>query len=118
MDWFLFFLNTSPALVVIIGGLIWKKYPPKKINYLYGYRTSRSMKNQQTWDYANQIGPDMIIKTGFFLFLVAALSFWLYDTKTAVIISVIAMVVGLTLGIVICEMKLAQRFDKKGNPKA
>ena len=118
MDWFLFFLNTSPALVIMIGGLLWKKYPPKKINYLYGYRTGRSMKNQQTWDFANKIGPDMIIKTGFFLFLIAALAFWLYETKTAVIISVIAMVVGLTLGVIFCEMKLAKHFDKDGNPKA
>ena len=113
-----FLLNTTPALVIIIVGLLWKKFPPKNINYLYGYRTQRSMQNQQTWDFANQIGPIMIIKTGCLLFLVALISFWLFDTPTAVTINVIAMVVGLTAGVISCEMKLAKHFDKDGNPKS
>ena len=117
MDLFLFFLNASPAIVIVVGGLLWKRYPPKKINYLYGYRTSRSMKNQQTWDFANKIGPDMIIKTGFILFLLSAIAFWAFETVTAVIISTVGMVVGLTWGVVLCEMKLAKHFDKNGKPK-
>ena len=28
---------------------------PKSINSLYGYRTARSMKNQQTWDFAHRV---------------------------------------------------------------
>ena len=113
----MFLLNTIPAIAILIVGLLWKRFPPKNINYLYGYRTRRSMKNQQTWDYANKIGPNMIIKTGIFLFFIAVFSFWYFETETAVIISVIAMVVGLTGGVILCEMKLAKHFDKDGNPK-
>ncbi len=76
------------------------------------------MKNQQTWDFANQIGPVMFIKTGSYLLLVSALAFWFFKVMTAVIISVSAMVVGLTGGIILCEMKLARHFDADGNPKA
>ena len=41
-----------PAVMLFFGQRFLNK-PPKKINSLYGYRTSRSMKNQQTWDCAH-----------------------------------------------------------------
>ncbi|MCX2718708.1 SdpI family protein [Lentiprolixibacter aurantiacus] len=98
-------------------GILWRRFPPKNINYFYGYRTQRSMKNQQTWDFANQIGPDMFIRTGFFLFLISAFAFWFFDIREAIIANVVAMVFGLTSGVILCEGKLAQHFDKDGNPK-
>lgn len=37
-----------PAVCIVFGVLfLW--HPPKNINGLYGYRTSRSMKNEDTW---------------------------------------------------------------------
>lgn len=54
------FLNTftitlfSSGLCFLITGFVMSKYPPKKINSLYGYRTSASMKNQETWDFAQR----------------------------------------------------------------
>ena len=33
--------------------ILLKKFPPKKINPLYGYRTSRSMKSESHWQLAN-----------------------------------------------------------------
>ncbi len=41
--------------VMLFFGRRFLKRPPKNINALYGYRTSRSMKNQQTWDFAHQV---------------------------------------------------------------
>ena len=38
-----------PAVMLYFGWRFLNR-PPQKINALYGYRTSRSMKNQQTWD--------------------------------------------------------------------
>ena len=34
-------------------GLLFRK-TPKEINYVYGYRTKRSMMNEETWRFANQ----------------------------------------------------------------
>ena len=39
-----------PAIMVGIGARF-LKHPPKTINALYGYRTARSMKNQETWTF-------------------------------------------------------------------
>ena len=41
--------------VTMIGfGVLWKKSPPKTINMAFGYRTTRSMKNKETWDFAHK----------------------------------------------------------------
>ena len=42
-----------PAVMIGIGWLF-RYRPPKTINGLYGYRTARSMKNQQTWRFAHE----------------------------------------------------------------
>jgi uncharacterized membrane protein len=117
MDWGLLIGVLSPALIVILAGLIWQQFPPKKINHLYGYRTQRSMKNQQTWDYANRIGPVMFIKTGGYLLLIGVLAYWLCEPSEAILISGVTMVVGLIAGVIACERKLEKRFNAEGNPK-
>lgn len=118
MDWGLLIGILLPAVLVLLSGYIWQRFPPKKINYLYGYRTRRSMLNQQTWDFANRIGPVMLIRTGSYLLLIGVLSYWLAEAMTAIFISVIAMIIGLIGGVIACEQKLARYFDEEGNPKA
>lgn len=39
--------------MVVAGYLLWR-HTPKNINCFYGYRTSRSMKNADTWNFANK----------------------------------------------------------------
>ena len=53
-------LYTNPWTIVLVltgllfalSGFILKKYPPKSINWFYGYRTRRAMKGQDQWDFA------------------------------------------------------------------
>ena len=63
-----------PAIYFLVG-LLMRIYPPKKINYFVGYRTSRSMKNKKNWDIANKYCAEILIKLGIFLFLVSLLIF-------------------------------------------
>ncbi len=42
------------GLIFMITSLIMYFFPPKKINFIYGYRTLRSMKNQKNWDFAQK----------------------------------------------------------------
>ena len=58
------------GIIILVVGWIMVKYPPKKINYLYGYRTESSMKNQQTWDEANRFSARLMVKIGYILILV------------------------------------------------
>lgn len=45
-----------PSILFLSGGifylvaLVLSKFPPKKTNYFYGYRTKASMKSQESWN--------------------------------------------------------------------
>lgn len=50
--------------IFFIVGLIQLKFPPKKINHTYGYRTKNSMKSQEIWEFAQQYSAKEMIKGG------------------------------------------------------
>ena len=50
---FLTISNLMIPVLMIVFGRVFIKNPPKTINGIYGYRTSRSRKNQDTWNFAH-----------------------------------------------------------------
>lgn len=44
--------NLIVPLLMIVVGIVLSKNPPGTINGVYGYRTKRSMENQEAWDFA------------------------------------------------------------------
>jgi uncharacterized membrane protein len=52
------------GLAFSIAAFITMKFPPKKINGIYGYRTSRSMKSQENWDIAQRFSSQLMLKQG------------------------------------------------------
>lgn len=54
-------------------GLLFIKKPPRKINRLYGYRTSMSMKNQDTRNFAHYVCEKIWFKTGCIMFIITLL---------------------------------------------
>lgn len=52
--------------MIIIGRIMWKR-PPKDINFLIGYRTSRSMKNMDTWVFAHNYSGKLWWRIGWIL---------------------------------------------------
>lgn len=63
-NYLLFLLPTIAGLILAIAGIVLLKYPPKKINWIYGYRTSSSMKNGKRWDFAQIYSAKEMIKLG------------------------------------------------------
>lgn len=51
---FMFIIDMMLPLMMIAFGKLFLKYPPKEINAVFGYRTSRSMKNKDTWEFAHR----------------------------------------------------------------
>lgn len=70
------------GLIYIITGQLVLRYPPKKINDFYGYRTSRSKKSQAHWDYAQKESSKYIFHSGYYCLLTCAL-FILFETGKA-----------------------------------
>lgn len=100
-----------PLLAILTGYLMFK-YPPKKINYFIGYRTFRSMKNENVWKFANHycgklwinIGITMLIIT---LLLCAFIGFKIITfTDTLLLIVVFCEVSTMLLSIFIVEKKI------------
>jgi uncharacterized membrane protein len=53
------------SIVFVLAGFLMMKFPPKKINPLYGYRTARSMKSTEAWNYAQRVSARRMMLCGF-----------------------------------------------------
>ncbi len=50
---FMLIMDLLIPLTMLGFGKLFMKMAPKTINYAFGYRTNRSMKNQDTWEFAH-----------------------------------------------------------------
>ena len=101
---------------ILLIGLITRYFPPKKPNDLYGYRTKRSMKNQDTWDFANRYSSYSFIISGLAMTLVSILTQNMNEEDFA-LINIISLMVGLGISIFMTERVLKQNYDENGNRK-
>jgi len=97
-----------------LAGYITKRFPPKKINHLYGYRTKTSMRNQEVWDFAQRYSADEMIKLGLVMLVLAA-GAWLTEIQfTGDIFVAIALTVVFPLVMLFqIETELKKRFPKE-----
>lgn len=51
--WFMFISDLLISVIMLIFGRMMWKHCPKRINSVIGYRTTRSMKNMDTWKFAH-----------------------------------------------------------------
>ena len=58
------FENYLLGILFLIIGLVFRFFPPRKINSFYGYRTRQSMQNQSKWDFAQQRSANYLILLG------------------------------------------------------
>jgi uncharacterized membrane protein len=61
------------GVIFFVIGVFFYFFPPKKINYIYGYRTSTSMENQQKWDFSQKYSAVKMIQGSLFLLAVSGL---------------------------------------------
>ena len=100
-------LLSSTGLIFIIMGLIMYKFPPKKINSLYGYRTGSSMKNQKKWDFAQKYSAKIMAFVGIgliaFSFTRTILPF---DEDQTAIFGVFVLLMSVIILITVVEKRL------------
>lgn len=69
-------LMSSGLFTLLSGYLMWK-FPPKKINMLYGYRSSNAMKDQKRWDFAQVYAGRGMALAGIGMFLSGIAGPWI-----------------------------------------
>ena len=57
--------------IFIIAAAVLYLFPPKKINFIYGYRTGSSMKSQERWDFAQKYGARQLAIGGALMVVVS-----------------------------------------------
>ena len=111
-----------PALMIICGKYYIKK-APKNINHFVGYRTTRSMKNKETWEFAHNYMGKLWYKYGIVLFVISAALMLLtmgQDEDAVGGLAAIITTVQVFVMIVPCvltEKALKENFDEDGNRK-
>lgn len=112
-----------PALMLAVG-TFFKRGGPKQINYIHGYRTHRSMLNEDTWRFAHRYCGRIWFVAGLVLLPLSAVAvacLWgqpdaTLGTAAAIICAV--QVAVLIFGTVIpTEIALNRTFDRDGNRK-
>ena len=95
------------GLAFSIAAFITMKFPPKKINGIYGYRTARSMKSQENWDIAQRYSSRLMLKQGLGILAIAGLLNVLpLPEEVAAIISVALLILSVIVLFVQTEKKL------------
>ncbi len=113
--WLVAHLAIGPFIFVLAR--VFQTWPPKKINHFYGYRTPRSMRNQDTWDEAQRYSTCMLQYAALATTAFQVLAVRLWPDERSIMASVAFLVVALLATIVATERHLKSTFDDEGNRK-
>lgn len=104
-------LSGTGLLVVASGGIL-LRYPPKKINWFYGYRTHNSMKSQERWDFAQRYSARELIRAGLIMVLTGFAGIWIQADPVFTSFLCLPVLLGLT-GVALwrTESALKRSFD-------
>ena len=111
-------------VVMILFGTMFMKSAPKKINYIFGYRTDMSMKNRDTWEFAHKYIGKLWFRFGLLLIPITVIPMLFVIGKTENIVGTVGLIVGfintivLIVPIFFTEKALNRTFDKDGKRKA
>lgn len=106
---------------MIVFGFILNKHCPKDVNSVFGYRTTMSTKNKDTWYFANTKFGKLWEVIGAVLLLICLVVFFLIY-KNAEFYNLVIWIMGIQctimlLPIIFIEKELNRLFDKSGKRK-
>ncbi|MFH6964306.1 SdpI family protein [Flavobacterium plurextorum] len=93
-------LKNPVILISLIVIVLFKLFPPKKINSFYGYRTTNSIKNKSNWDFAQKYSAHLLIILLTPLLLFQVLLYFIYGSTTIIDLSIVFCLL-ISFGIVI-----------------
>ena len=118
---FLGVCNLIIPIIMILIGVITMRDIPEKVNNYVGYRNARSMKNIDTWRFANRYSGRVLRKLGvigFIVSIIVTILGLLLSLEVLGILSIFLVVFQLCLifsSIYFVERKLKEKFDDNGD---
>ena len=123
--WFMMFgFNLLIPVIMLGAGKLFSKKSPKDINWIIGYRTTMSMKNEGTWAFAHKVAGAFWWKWGWVALVVTVAAMLLVLGRSEELVStagcvlMFAQLIPLIAVIPHTEKALRNTFDKDGNRKA
>ena len=126
MGFWIFMLAMGPLfpVVMILFGTMFMKSAPKKINYIFGYRTDMSVKNRETWEFAHKYIGKLWFRFGLLLIPITVIPMLFVIGNSENIVGTVGLIVSfvntvtLIVPIFFTEKALNRTFDKDGKRKA
>ena len=108
----LFLIPLLTGLIFVLAGFVLWKFPPKEINYIYGYRSKRSMQSQAQWDLAQVYAGKRMMLYGGILTLSCLLGLvFKFKENIAVILGLSLMILTVIILIIDVERILKRQFS-------
>lgn len=120
---FMFVIDLLFPVIMIAVGKSFLNVAPKNINPVYGYRTTMSMKNRDTWEFAHNHCGKIWFRGGLILLPISVVPMLIVFGKDIEVVSItgtaicIMDTVILIASIFPTEAALKRTFDKDGNRK-
>ena len=121
--WFIFACDLLIPVIMLVFGIIMYKHAPKNINYIFGYRTSSSMKNDDTWKFAHEYSGRLWWRLGLIMLIptvIVHIPFYNSNEDTIGIVATIVMTIQLIVlitSIFPTEIALKKAFNDDGTRK-
>ena len=121
---FMFAMGLLFPVVMILFGTMFMKSAPKKINYIFGYRTDMSVKNRVTWEFAHKYFGKLWFRLGLLLIPITVIPMLCVIGNSENVVAAVALIVSfvntvtLIVPIFFTEKALNRTFDKDGKRKA
>ena len=98
----------------VIAGFYTKKFPPEKINHLYGYRTRSSMRSQERWVFAQKISSRQMIRTGITEIIISLIGLFVQlSTFTAMVTGISILLILIVFMFLKVERAIKREFGEK-----
>ncbi|PQJ77157.1 SdpI family protein [Polaribacter glomeratus] len=111
MDSVIYVLTTN-GLLFLLSIIFWK-FPPKKINRIYGYRTFKAMLNEEIWVFANTtFNKNFLIYAG--ISFLAALILATISVQELTWQPMILVMLSLLVSVIKTERALSDNFTEEG----
>ncbi|MFT7442023.1 MAG: putative membrane protein [Maribacter sp.] len=109
------YVLTTNGLLFLLSIIFWK-FPPKKINRIYGYRTFKAMLNEDIWSFANStFNKNFLIYAG--ISFLASLVLASISIKELTWEPMILVMLSLLVSVIKTERSLSDNFTEEGDRK-
>ncbi len=99
------------GLCIAAAGWFQLRFPPKKINGTYGYRTVKSMANDGAWHFAQDYSSRRMLRYGLVMCVISPLGWFLHwNPIVEAVLGLLVLVPPIVLVVVTTERAISQQF--------